>query len=143
MKRFVYLLTLVALMQVATAKNSLAQSDKGGLTGHVFDSSGGVLQGAEIEFSPSNAVVVSDQQGSYYVNGLNPGTYTITVTYVGFALFTRSFEITAGKTTNLDVNMDVSSQKDQVLVTAERASGEAEQVNRQRTADNIVQVLTN
>jgi TonB-dependent receptor len=143
MKRFVYLLTLVALLQVATAKNSLAQSDKGGLTGHVFDSSGGVLQGAEIELSPGNAVVVSDQQGSYFVNGLNPGNYTITVTYVGFALFTRSFEITAGKATNLDVNMEVSSQKDQVLVTAERASGEAEQVNRQRTADNIVQVLTN
>ena len=30
-----------------------------------------------------------------------------------------------------------------MLVTAERASGEAEPVNRQRTADNVMQVLTN
>src|SRR5205807_6212075 len=34
------------------------------------------------------------------------------------------------------------SQNLEVLVTAERASGEAEEVNRQRNADNVVQVLT-
>ena len=77
------------------------------------------------------------------MNALNPGTYTITVTYVGFALFTKVFEIKAGQATTLDVKMEVTSQKDEVLVTAERASGEAEDVNRQRTADNIMQVLTN
>src|SRR2546429_9750763 len=35
-----------------------------------------------------------------------------------------------------------SSQTLEVLVTAGRASGEAEEVNRQRNADNVVQVLT-
>ena len=37
--------------------------------------------------------------------------------------------------------MEVSSVNDQVLVTAERAQGEAEAINIERTADNIVQVL--
>src|SRR5208337_1050603 len=74
---------------------------------------------------------------------LTSGTYTITVTYVGFSLFTKAVQITAGQTATLDAKMQVASLNDQVLVTAERASGEAEQVNRQRTADNIVQVLTN
>src|SRR5207249_7138709 len=38
--------------------------------------------------------------------------------------------------------LGVASQNLEVLVTAERASGEAEEVNRQRNADNVVQVLT-
>src|SRR4029077_9353214 len=42
----------------------------------------------------------------------------------------------------LDTKMEVESVNLQVLVTADRAAGEAEEVNRERNADNIVQVLT-
>ena len=65
------------------------------------------------------------------------------MTYVGFALWTKVVNITAGKPAIVDVKLDVSSQNDQILVTAERVSGEAEAVNRERTADNILQVLPN
>lgn len=143
MKRVVYLMMFAIAALISNAQNSVAQSDKGSLTGHVFDSSGAVLQGAQVELSPGNITFSSDNQGSYFFNGLNPVTYTVTVTYVGFAQFTKTVNITAGQTATLDANMEVSTQKDAVLVTADRASGEAEQVNRQRTADNIVQVLSN
>jgi TonB-dependent receptor len=143
MNRFVRLLVLATFSFCAFLPKLLAQSDKGNLTGHVVDSSGGVLQGAQVELSPGNSTFSSDNQGSYFFNGLNPATYTVTVTYVGFAQFTKTVTITAGRTATLDANMEVSSQKDAVLVTADRPSGEAEQVNRQRTADNIVQVLSN
>jgi len=132
---------LLALTFLAT--DASAQSDKGTLTGHVTDSSGSVLQGASIELQPTGITVASDQQGAFYINNLAPGTYTITVTYVGFSLFTKALNITAGQTLTADAKMEVSSQRDEVLVTAERPSGEAEQVNRQRTADNILQVLSN
>ncbi|HEY1483256.1 MAG TPA: TonB-dependent receptor [Candidatus Acidoferrum sp.] len=143
MNRFLRLFTMLCALLTLGVVNLVAQTDKGSISGHVTDTSGAVLQGASIELQPTGIIVVSDKQGGYFVNALNPGTYTITVTYVGFSLFTKVFEIKAGQTTTLDVNMEVTSQKDQVLVTAERASGEAEEVNRQRTADNIMQVLTN
>jgi TonB-dependent receptor len=38
--------------------------------------------------------------------------------------------------------MEVTSQKDEVIVTAQAASGEAEAVNREKTADNLVNVMT-
>ena len=41
-----------------------------------------------------------------------------------------------------DAILEVSGQSDSVLVTAPRPRGEAEQINRERTADNIVQVLS-
>jgi len=49
--------------------------------------------------------------------------------------------VVAGQTANVEVKLEVESQNLQVLVTAERASGEAEAVNRERSADNILQVL--
>jgi TonB-dependent receptor len=118
-----------------------AQSDRGSIGGHVTDSSNGALKGAAIEIQPGNITTASNAQGTYYVNGLSAGTYTITATYVGFALFTKAVTVSAGQTSIVDVKMDVESQKDQVLVTAERASGEAEAINEMRTADNILQVL--
>jgi len=117
------------------------QNPKGTLTGRVTDTSGGVLQGAQIELQPANVTAVSNVLGQFFVNDLNPGTYTITVSYVGFKSFTKTLDIVAGQTASVDAKLGVESQNLEVLVSAERVSAEAEAVNRERTADNIVQVL--
>jgi iron complex outermembrane receptor protein len=110
---------------------TLAQSEAGSISGHIADSSGGLLQGAQIKLQPTGITVASNQQGAYFINNLAPGTYTISVSYVGFSLFTKEVSITtAGQTTTVDVKMQVSSQNEQILVTAESISGEAEAVNR-------------
>lgn len=132
---------LSAIFAIGIVPSLLAQSDKGSVAGHVTDSSGSVLQGASVELQPTGVIVNTNSQGAYFITNLAPGTYTITVTYVGFALFTKAINITAGQPANVEVKMDVASNKDQVIVTAERASGEAEAINRQRTADNVLQVL--
>jgi len=143
MKRCIRLSSiLVAIVVSFVAQRALAQSDKGSLTGHVSDPSGAVLQGAQIEVQPANITVISGQQGGYFINGITPGSYTISVSYLGFAVFTKPVQISAGQNTILDVKLEVSSQKDQIIVTAEAASGEAEAVNREKTADNVLQVMT-
>jgi TonB-dependent receptor len=143
MKSFTrFLTTLFTIVTIFSAQAAWAQTDKGSVTGHVSDPSGALLQGAEIVLQPFGVVVVSNQQGGYFINNLAPGSYTISVTYVGFALFTKPVAITAGQNTIVDVTMEVSSQKDQIIVTAEAASGEAEAVNREKTADNVLQVMT-
>ncbi len=144
MKRFSRLIPVFLLFATSFfALNVYAQGDKGSLTGHVTDSSGAVLQGAAVELQPAGAKTSTDSQGAYFIYDLSPGQYTVSVTYVGFAVFTQTVNLTAGQSAAVDAKMSVASQNDQVLVTAERASGEAEEVNRQRTADNILQVLTN
>ena len=118
-----------------------AQERKGAIAGHVTDSSGGALIGAQISVQPKGVTVVSDTQGQFFVNDLESGSYTVTITYVGFAPVTKTVVVTAGQSANADAKLEVQSQNLEVLVTAERASGEAEAVNREITADNIVQVL--
>src|SRR4029077_9789293 len=91
--------------------------------------------------APQSLNVVSDVQGQFFINGLDPGSYTLTITYVGFAPFTKTVQVAANQTSNVDAKLEVESVNLQVLVTAERPSAEAEAVNQERTADNIVQIL--
>jgi len=133
----------LSLISVALSlpDRSAEQERKGGISGRVTDNSGGVLQGAQIELQPKNVRLASSGQGEFFINDLEPGNYTLAVTYVGFKAFTTQVNVVAGQTANVEVKLEVESQNLQVLVTAERASGEGEAVNRERSADNIVQVL--
>jgi TonB-dependent receptor len=119
-----------------------AQGGKGTITGSVVDIGGGVLQGAKITLDPAGITLSSDERGDFTFSGLNPGTYTLTISYVGLETFTGSLEVKAGSVVRADEVLKVGAQSESVIVTAERAAGEAEEVNRERTADNVVQVLT-
>lgn len=137
---------IVVLFLLAVASLCLlvpfAQAQTGGITGKVTDTGAAILQGAKVTVDPGGIGVASDAQGRFFVTALAPGTYTVTISYVGFATSTNSVTVTAGQVASADVKLAVASQNEEVLVTAERASGEAEEVNRQRTADNVLQVLT-
>src|SRR5215813_81025 len=126
---------------VVSPLTSSAQSSKGVLTGKVSDSSSAVLQGAQITLDPGGAGAVSDVLGEFRIAGLDPGAYTVTITYVGFKTFTKSVTITSGQTAPLDAQLSLEAVDVEVVVTTERGSAEVEAVNRERTADNIVQVL--
>jgi TonB-dependent receptor len=140
MRRFCTLLFLLAC-SISLIPVARAQSGKGSIAGRVTDSSSGALIGAQVAVQPKSVNVASDAQGQFFINDLEPGSYTVTITYVGFQSFTKTVSVTAGQVATADAKMDVESQNLQVLVTAERASGEAEAINRELTADNIVQVL--
>ena len=140
MPRFLSLFFLLAI-SLCQFSPLHAQERRGAITGHVTDSTGGALIGAKISVQPKGVSVVSDTQGQFFINNLEPAGYTVTVSYVGFKTFTQPVNVTAGQVSSLDAKLEVGSQSLEVLVTAERASGEAEAVNREITADNIVQVL--
>jgi len=118
-----------------------AQSS-GVIRGRVTDSAGGVLQGAIVTLAPNGASTVTDKQGAYSIGGLTAGSYTLQVSYVGFNAFTKTVEVTAGATAQVDAMLSVAGHSEEILVSSERPRGEAADINRQRTADNVVQVLS-
>ena len=120
---------------------ALAQSSKGTISGRTVDTGGGVLQGARVELQPKGLSTVSDGKGEFTINDLPPGEYILAVTYVGLAPFEKNVTVTAGQTTRLEAVLQLASQNDSVIVTAERPHSEAEAINRERTAENILQVL--
>ena len=129
------------LLSLVLSCPGLAQNGKGSINGRVTDSAGGVLQGAQVRLKLGGSSTVTNTQGEYLFAGLAAGDYTVTVNYIGFAVADYSVSVAAGQAARLDVKLEVASQSESINVTAERPRGEAEAVNRTRTAENILQVL--
>lgn len=118
-----------------------AQVNRGTISGHATDSVGAVLQGATVELQPRGAPTTTDVQGNFTISNLSPGEYTLTVSSVGFAQFTTKVTVNVGFVVHVDAALKVATESEEIMVHAEREHGEAEAVNRERTADNILNVL--
>ncbi len=119
----------------------LAQSGKGAITGTVKDSGNSALQGALVEVLPLGRKVVTDDHGQFRITDVPAGEYTLSVSYVGLAVSNVPVVVQSGQEASANAVLQVASQVDQVVVSAERLQGEAEAINIERTAENIVQVL--
>ena len=73
MNRFLRLFTILCALLTLGVVNLVAQTDKGTISGHVTDTSGSVLQGAEVELQPTGIIVISDKRGGYFVNASESG----------------------------------------------------------------------
>jgi TonB-dependent receptor len=120
---------------------TFAQGQKGAISGIVTDDSGAVLKGAQVTLESPVFNTVTDEQGRFYINDVAAGNYTLTISYVGFAKFEQSISVPGGQVASVEAKLKLQSQNESILVTAPRVTGEAEAVNIERAADNLVQVL--
>jgi hypothetical protein len=116
----------VVLIMMAASNAVFGQSTFGTILGTVHDTSGAVMPGcavtAENVGTSAKRSTLTDEQGSYTVQNLEPGTYTIKIELPGFQIteFT-SIVLTARQTIRLDGTMKVATQAETVSVTAEAA----------------------
>jgi TonB-dependent receptor len=135
-------LLVFALLLWGLLPGARAQT-RGAIGGTVTDQSGAVLKGAEISTESLAVTSSTNEEGRFYVNDLAPGTYNLTITYVGLAPFTTQVSVNAGQTAKVDAQLRIADQSEIVVVTAGRASAEAEAINVERAADNLLQVMPN
>ncbi len=134
-------LSFLLMFALITTGVLIAQNSKATLAGTVKDTSGALLQGARIALEPAAQPAASNGQGAFFFNSLTPGTYKVTVSFVGFEPYTKEVTLAAGQTTQIEAVLKVASASDEVIVTAERPHGDAEAINRTLAAENILQVL--
>lgn len=135
---------LVAILAIVAVFWSIpqcarAQAQRGSIAGTITDPNGAVLRGAQV--SLETRIASTDQQGRFFFTGLEAGSYTISVSYIGFEKLTKTVTVNSGSSTDLNLQLNVASQKQNVLVTAGSASAEVEAVNEERAADNLIQVM--
>jgi TonB-dependent receptor len=133
-----------AMVAVFSITPVYAQENVARVTGLVTDVNGGVLPGARVDIQRKGTEVasaISDGQGEFTISNLPSGDYTLVISYVGFAKSETPFKATAGQTTRVNPVLNVASESESVIVTAERAHGEAEAINEEKMADNILNVL--
>ena len=98
------------------------------LSGSVFDGNSlKPLAGITIELQPLNLLTSSDSTGNFRFTGINPGSYNLRFTGVGYQLKVRSnIVITTGNESNVSVELDaVAVQLSSVLVTSKRNTARA------------------
>ena len=120
------------------ASRAAAQDFRGAITGRIVDTSGGRLPGATITATNVATNVgfttTANNDGSYTIPYLNPGTYTVEAELSGFKKLVREkIEVRIGDRLVLDLTLEVGQLEETVTVTAqspllEMGSGSAGQV---------------
>jgi len=136
-----HLVAAVIIVALFALTPAFAQVGRGTIAGTVKDSTGAVLPGARVELQQKGPSAVSDAQGQFMISNLLPGSYTVTVSYLGFAPFETSVTVVEGQIARLEAILKIGTQSQAVTVNGDRQLGEVEAINIERTADNIVQVL--
>ena len=100
-----------------------AQVDHAALNGAVTDSSGALVQGANVAVVASSTgfrrQAVTDSDGTYEIPGLPIGPYTVTVSKQGFkAADFKGVDLSVGQPRTLDARLEVGSVSESVEVTA-------------------------
>ena len=115
------LASTLAILVFATTP-SVAQQGTAELAGKVLDQSKGVLPGVAIVVTNEETGVFrelhSTAEGSYFVSQIVPGRYRIHAQLDGFRpLDRRNVVLEVGKTTTLDLTLEVGGLSDAVTVT--------------------------
>jgi len=132
---------IAILISLAIVPHAIAQSGKGGVTGLVTDTTGAALQGATVKVDPGGATAVTNGRAEFTISDLAPGKYTVTVTYTGFSTFTAEVTIAAGEIQQVNAVLSVAPANQEIMVHAD-LQGEAEEIQVQRTSEDITNVIT-
>src|SRR3984893_7786337 len=137
-----YALSSVAFLSCLLGlPRAAAQVGTGTINGTVTDADHDVLPAAPVKLEPGDTTVKTNDQGEFAITNVAPGTYTLTVTYVGFSPSETPVTVAAGQVANANPVLQVASQDTQIVVTAGRGYGEAEAVNETLAAENILDIL--
>ena len=110
-------------MLLCICASAVAQSQGGTLKGKVTDQTGAVIPKATVVVVASDGkrvTATSDGAGSFEIGPLAPGTYTVFAGAKGFAPYRQdAVVVSASKTQQLDVSLQIQTKEEQVKVEAE------------------------
>jgi hypothetical protein len=118
---------LLLALAVVAPRAARGQLLHGTVNGNVTDPSGAAVAGARVVATDQATKFVRDavtnSAGVYTLLDLPPGTYTVTVTFLGFQTYTRTgVEVTVQTITRVDVALTVGGVNESVTISAEAAT---------------------
>lgn len=115
---------LVVLLFAAGMPSMVQAQSTGKITGVVQDAvSGETLPGVSVYLEENQYLgTITDADGRYFLLSVPPGTYTVVMSYVGFATVrTADVQVFSGRTTTVDAEMrEQVIQGEEVVVQADR-----------------------
>ena len=123
MARFRFSATAILLLFVLSI-TAAAQTSKGFVVGTVLDPNGAAIEGATIKITNTETGVVrtttSQDNGSFRLDAVDPGTYTVDISATNFKTATRtSVVVAAAQTADVSSSLEVGNPSEIVTVSAD------------------------
>ena len=121
----------------------IAWSQSSNISGIVADSSNGnVLIGANVIIEGTSLGMATDNAGKYNISNVNPGTYNIQVSYIGYETIKK--EITISDQDEYEINFDLkyTTVEGKTVVVTAQARGQMDAINKQLKAKSIKNIVS-
>ena len=135
-------LCILLLASVCFAGSAFGQgTDLGTIRGLVTDSGGGIIVGASVTVTDAltkrDRVTETNAQGNYEMFGLNPGTYTVTISAPGMSKSEiTNIVLNGSDTVSANAVLKISSGQESVVVSMETAAIDTEDQTISQTIDS-------
>ena len=119
------------------------QAQTGNIQGTISDENGIYVPGANVYIESLSKGGISDFDGKFTLVGIPEGSYTLQITYLGYADVQQEVTVSSGQTSSVSIIMVPKSfELDEVQVSAYGLSGQAKALNTQKTNLNITNVVS-
>ena len=115
-KACLFLFMFMGVSNVSWADGKANETKQGTIRGRIVDASKQILPGASVYIEKLHTGVTSDVNGFYTFSNLDPGTYTVKVTYVGYTPVEMKITVPEGKTLDKDVVLNEGVELQEVVV---------------------------
>lgn len=122
---------------------SVAAAGGGRIVGKITDAkTGEALLGAHVMVQGTAIGASTNVDGEYVIPGVPPGSFTLTISYLGYKKVTTSVAVVSDTTLRLNVRLQLDVvQFDEVTVTGQ-LEGQVQAINQQLSSNTIVNVVS-
>lgn len=138
---FATIFMAAAALNVIAAEETKAGNSFGIVTGRVTDTEDHILPGATVMIEDLHTGVTSDINGYYTLPNLQPGTYTIKVSYVGYSPITQKVTVRERKVQETNIRMNEGVELQEINVKGSFA-GQRRALQIQKNSMGIVNVVS-
>jgi len=132
---------------VLLAPSAVAQTTTSTIEGTVTDTTGAVIQGAEVtargQATATERRATTDARGVYRLAALPAGTYTITVTAAGLAPSAATLDVTLNRVVTFDLTLQVGGVQETVAVSTPALDPSTSATGATITAREITELPVN
>ena len=139
MKYFLY--TFISAVLTFPLFTGVQGQNSGFLTGRVTENTGSTLPGANVFIAGTTIGTISDTEGRFTLNNLEPGEYTVGVSFLGYEEILQEILIQPGRN-DLDFELVPMSFSVEAVVVTALYKGQQKAINQQVNAETLVNVVS-
>ena len=120
-----------------------ALTNSASITGIVKDSgTKKPLVGANVYITGTSLGTATTDEGEYTISNINPGTYTLKTSYIGYESKESEITFTKGEKIELDLELDYATIEGKTIEVTAQARGQMDAINKQLKAKSIKNIIS-